>query len=73
MDENAKDKALKEIFEVGNRNSNDNVIARQELFKECKLKSSYADSSLYLNTLLAFENMNTDISNIAIRFGILER
>ncbi len=72
MDSRAKNKALREIFQVSDRNAKSNNKAKEQLFREYKKKKVYSDNSMYLSILLSLENMNSDISNIAIKFGILE-
>jgi len=57
---------------LSEQNIKDINKTKRALFKQTKCNTGYKDNSLFLNILFALENMNTDIANIAIKFGILE-
>lgn len=72
MDNKTRDKRMREIFSLSEQNIKDINKTKRALFKQTKCNTGFKDNSLYLNILFALENMNTDIANIAIKFGILE-
>ena len=72
MDKKAKNRHMREIFSISQQNIKNINKTKKSLFKQTKSTTPAKDNTLYLNILFALENMNTDIANIAIKFGILE-
>lgn len=63
------DKLFNKVLAQSQSNDEQNAIARKEAFvPQQKVSGDYVT---YFDVLLAFENINTDLSNITIKLGIL--
>lgn len=63
------DKTFNEILLKAQENERENSTARKSLFvPQQKINGDYIT---YFDVLMAFENINTDLSNITIKIGIL--
>ena len=63
------DKGFNHILQQAQENEHQNSVARKSLFvPQQKISGDYGT---YFDVLMAFENINTDLSNITIKIGIL--
>ena len=62
--------SLGKVLALCQENENLNTTLRKNVFSkgQCKISGEYG---LYFDILLAYENINIDLSNIAIKIGVL--
>lgn len=63
-----KDELLKEMFDIQDKNTNQNTKAKHMLFDE-KVKK---DNTIYLSVLYELGKLNTDYINVAIKTNLME-